>query len=75
MIRIIVGKLLNIGKGKLSLNEFESYLITKETPKLIIPAYPQGLYLSKVNYPYLDIPPRAEFSVILQNTVDQWQVV
>jgi tRNA pseudouridine38-40 synthase len=75
MIRIIVGKLLKIGKGKLSVEEFESYLITKVTPKLIIPAHPQGLYLSKVVYPYLNIPPRTEFSVILQNNLDGWEVV
>lgn len=72
MIRIIVGKLLEIGKGQLSVEEFESYFITKETPRLIEPAYPQGLFLSKVTYPYLDLPPRTNFSVILQNNVDQW---
>ncbi len=75
MIRIIMGKLLKIGKGTLSVDEFESYLITKVTPKLIIPAHPQGLYLSKVVYPYLDIPPRTTFSTILQNTTDDWKVV
>lgn len=75
MIRIIVGKLLEIGNGVLSVEEFEHYLRTKETPKTIEPAYPQGLYLSKVTYPYLDIPPRTEFSAILQNNVDQWQAV
>ena len=72
MIRIIVGKLLEVGKGQLSVDEFESYLITKETPRLIEPAYPQGLFLSKVTYPYLDIPPRTTFSAILQNGVDSW---
>lgn len=75
MIRIIMQKLIDIGKGELSVDEFESYLITKETPKTIEPAYPQGLYLSKVTYPYLDLPPRASFSSILQTTVDQWHSV
>lgn len=70
MIRIIMGKLLEIGAGKLSVEEFESHFITKETPKTIEPAYPQGLYLSKVTYPYLDLPRRTEFSSILQNHVD-----
>jgi len=74
MIRIIMGKLLEIGRDELSVDEFESYLITKETPRLIEPAHPQGLYLSKVTYPYLDIPPRADFSVI-QSRTDQWQSV
>lgn len=76
MIRIIVGKLLKIGTGVLSVEEFEHYLITKETPPNITPAYPQGLYLSKVTYPFLDLPPRTEFSTILQNKADHsWQAV
>ena len=72
MIRIIVGKLLVIGQGKLSVDEFESYLITKETPAIFEPAHPQGLYLSKVTYPFLDVPPRADFSAILQNKEVEW---
>jgi tRNA pseudouridine38-40 synthase len=72
MIRIIVGKLLVIGQGKLSVDEFESYLITKETPAIFEPAHPQGLYLSKVTYPFLDVPPRPDFSAILQNKEDEW---
>jgi len=76
MVRIIVGRLLDIGLGKMSVDEFEHHLISKETPKIIVPAYPQGLYLSKVTYPYLDIPPRTSFSAILQNSVDaDWQAV
>jgi len=76
MIRIIMGQLLKIGKGTLSVDEFEGYLITKETPALIHPAHPQGLYLSKVTYPYLNLPPRTEFSSIFQNLVDDtWKTV
>ena len=74
MIRILVSKLLDIGRGIVSVDEFENYLITKETPKTIEPAYPQGLFLSKVVYPYLDIPPRAEFS-ILEDSEDNWLLV
>ena len=71
-----MGKLLEIGAGEFSVEEFEHHLITKETPKAIEPAYPQGLYLSKVTYPYLDIPPRTEFSTIIQNNVDTtWLLV
>lgn len=70
MIRIIVGKLLEIGRNELSVEEFESYLITKETPRTIEPAYPQGLYLSKVTYPYLDISPRADFNINQKHAVD-----
>jgi len=60
----------------MSVDEFEHYLAEKETPKIIIPAYPQGLYLSKVTYPYLDIVPASAFSGILQNSMDvDWQEV
>ena len=69
MVRIIVGRLLDIGLGKLTVKEFEYYLISKTTPSVITPAYPQGLYLSKVTYPYLDIPPRTDFIQMLQTSV------
>jgi tRNA pseudouridine38-40 synthase len=60
----------------MSVDEFESHLISKETPKIIIPAYPQGLYLSKVTYPYLDLLPATTFTAMLQNAVSaDWQAV
>ncbi len=72
MVRIIVGRLLEIGMGKMSVDEFENYLIQKETPKIIIPAHPQGLYLSKVTYPYLDLSPRTSFLATLET---DWMAV
>lgn len=72
MIRIIVGKLIDIGTGSLSIDEFEHYLRDRVTPRLIEPAFPQGLYLSKVVYPYLDIPPRTKFSEIVRQDATQW---
>jgi tRNA pseudouridine38-40 synthase len=56
MIRILARKLIEIGSGNLSVDEFESHLISRKTPALILPAHPQGLYLSKVTYPFLDLP-------------------
>lgn len=61
MIRIITGKLIKIGKGQMTVDEFEHLLISKETPKLLEPAHPTGLYLSKVTYPYLNLPPKSKF--------------
>ncbi|MEJ6979385.1 tRNA pseudouridine(38-40) synthase TruA [Pedobacter sp. P351] len=63
MIRILMGKLLKIGSGNLSVDEFENYLITKRTPLRLEPAHPQGLYLSKVTYPYLDLKPKPDFLI------------
>lgn len=70
MVRIIMGRLLEIGEGKMSVAEFEHYLATKQTPKIIIPAHPQGLYLSKITYPYLDIPAVTTFTRMLQDDTD-----
>jgi tRNA pseudouridine38-40 synthase len=76
MVRIIIGRLLDIGEGRMSVDEFEHYLVNKETPKIIIPAYPQGLYLSKVTYPYLNLPLATTFTAMLQSGVDAgWQAV
>ncbi len=62
MIRAIIAKLLKIGTGEISVDEFENYLISKKSLPNIEFAAPQGLYLSKVIYPFLDIPPRTNFS-------------
>jgi tRNA pseudouridine38-40 synthase len=70
MIRIIMGRLLDIGTGKLSVAEFEHYLSHPEIPQAITPAYPQGLYLSKVTYPYLNLESRTAFTHIMETHMD-----
>ncbi|HEY3389656.1 MAG TPA: tRNA pseudouridine synthase A [Prolixibacteraceae bacterium] len=70
MIRIIMMKLLEIGNGELTVADFEQYLKSKVTPKTIVPVYAQGLYLSKVTYPYLDLSSRSVFGKILLNKDD-----
>ena len=75
MVRTMVGTLLEIGRGNFNVEELENSIAAKELPEFITPAYPQGLYLSKVNYRYLDIPARAEFSTIFQNTEEDWVIV
>ena len=54
MVRLIVGNLVEIGKGKLDIKIFESYLKLETKPEFFHAAYPQGLYLSKVKYKLLD---------------------
>jgi tRNA pseudouridine38-40 synthase len=63
MVRIVVQKLIEAGTGKLSVEEFEKFFITGVGPEIKRPAYPQGLHLSRVIYPFLDMPARSEFSV------------
>ena len=50
MIRIIVGRLLEVGTGRMDVETFERHLRDRQTPTILTPAYPQGLYLSKVRY-------------------------
>lgn len=50
MIRRIVGTLIQIGRGKMSIEEFENILIEKKELPHINLAPPQGLYLSAVKY-------------------------
>ena len=75
MIRIIAGKLLLVGQGKMSIGEFEQLLISGETPAMLHLAYPQGLYLSKVTYPYLDLPRRTDFVPLSANGFHEWQSI
>lgn len=56
MIRVIVGHLLEVGRGNETVAEFENRFISKERSERFPVAYPQGLYLSKITYPYLDKP-------------------
>jgi len=73
MVRILTGKLIEIGTGTLSVDEFESHLINPQSLQIIKPAYPQGLYLSKIKYPYLDIAPRSNFCRML--AADTWNIL
>lgn len=56
MVRLLVGNILEVGYGRMELEKFEHHLQSGETPKFYKAAPPQGLYLSGVKYPDLDIP-------------------
>lgn len=75
MVRIITGKLIDIGTGKLSVNEFEFHLMNPQIPQVIKPAHPQGLYLSEIKYPYFNIPPRSNFCKMLAGDKFAWKKV
>ena len=78
MIRIIIQKLLEVGRGKLSLQEFEQILINNLPVPNIKLAHPEGLYLSKISYPYLDVEPLSPFCDLLkkgmknENEIKTW---
>jgi len=57
MIRQLVGRMLDVGRNNLSIEELKKCFETGNKPKITTPAYPQGLFLYKVKYPYLEIKP------------------
>lgn len=72
MIRIIVGRLLEIGVGRMRVQEFEAHLRDKQTPRIITGAHAQGLYLSKVIYPYLELPQATIFSDVFADDREEY---
>ncbi|MBI4947417.1 MAG: tRNA pseudouridine(38-40) synthase TruA [Bacteroidetes bacterium] len=75
MVRAIVAKLLKTGTGEMSVDEFENHLISKSAASNLEFASPHGLYLSRVVYPFLDIPPRTDLSPLHQNNEQKkWQL-
>lgn len=54
MIRLLVGRLLDIARGDFAMDQLIECFETGNPPKLHMPARPYGLYLSKVVYPYLE---------------------
>lgn len=50
MVRLIVGTLVNVGKGKLSPEQFRHILESGEKSKFVHAAPPWGLYLKEVRY-------------------------
>ncbi|MFZ2901098.1 MAG: tRNA pseudouridine synthase A [Saprospiraceae bacterium] len=52
MVRILVGNMLETAYGRMSLEHFEEILRTGRPAPFFNAAYPQGLYLSDVKYPF-----------------------
>ncbi len=58
MIRNIMARVILVGNGELSLEDFEKVLKNEHSDdQLPIAAPPQGLYLSKIVYPFLRLEP------------------
>lgn len=55
MVRICVFFLLEVGSGKMTLKEFEEILNQEKDLKEKLPAHPNGLFLSRVEYPFLEL--------------------
>lgn len=61
MIRIIVSDLMEIGKGNLSIDTWETLIANKEERIHKSSAPPQGLHLSRIEYRDLDIKPKRQY--------------
>lgn len=53
MVRAIVGTLLEVGLGKMNLEEFKKVIESKNRSNAGYSVPPQGLYLSKIEYPFV----------------------
>lgn len=53
MIRKIVGTVLMVGKGRISIDEFMETVSEKKNFRIHYLAPPNGLFLSKIRYPYI----------------------
>jgi len=51
MVRAIVGTLLEVGRGKISLNDFRQIIESKNRSNAGVSISPDGLYLSQIEYP------------------------
>ncbi|MEN9907028.1 MAG: hypothetical protein RLZZ540_169 [Bacteroidota bacterium] len=54
MVRSIVGTLVNIGLGKITLADFNTIIESKSRDKAGFSVPAHGLYLTKIEYPYLE---------------------
>ena len=53
MVRAIVGTMINIGLGKVSLDDFEKIIASKDRSRAGFSVPAHGLYLTKIEYEYL----------------------
>ena len=51
MVRAIVGTLLEVGLGKISIEDFKKIIESRQRSKAGVSVPPQGLFLTKIIYP------------------------
>ena len=51
MVRLVVGTLLSVGKGKIPVSQFQQIIKSQDRSKASGAAPPEGLFLTKVEYP------------------------
>ena len=53
MVRAIVGTLLNVGTGKITISEFDEIINARDRKKAGISVPAHGLYLKHIKYDYI----------------------
>lgn len=66
MIRILVGYLLDVGEGKMTIDRFEQMLSSQLKVENKRVAYPNGLYLSKITYDGIKLQSQQDISAFLK---------
>jgi len=66
MVRLCIYYLLEVGEGRMTVEAFEQTLANKIVIDSMRPSFPNGLFLSKVVYPYLSLPPRENICSLLK---------
>ena len=54
MVRAIVGTMVNLGLGKISLNDFEKIIESKDRSQAGFSVPAHGLYLTQIEYEYIN---------------------
>jgi tRNA pseudouridine38-40 synthase len=60
MVRAVVGTLLDVGRGKLTLDEFKAIIEAKDRSKAGTSAPAQGLFLVQIEYPQASFSPQVQ---------------
>ncbi len=63
MVRALVGTMIDVASEKTTLNQFEEIILSKDRRNAGAAAPACGLYLTKVDYPYLKVSNNFEFPV------------
>lgn len=76
MVRLIIQRIIDVGTSEISLSEFEQILSNRIKPKKVTAAYPQGLHLTRVDYPSIlnvkSCTPNPFFSIL---KTSKWESV
>jgi len=72
MIRIIAFRLFQVAKGSLSIEEFKRLLESGVNKEAVQFAYPQGLFLHRIEYPEIHIEPNFQLTNKLFSKMKPW---